>query len=143
MSVMYFTTNDDLERVPRIRYRTHDDGQVIAICRKKRLAGDHLYFHGQGRLGIYYQANTRRSCTGRREYWTSRIPVGSVDHASSLHGDFDGLLVFRCRGPADIPAEFLRSAAISAQVQARNLAEGRQPPSARPAAIEGLQPKVR
>jgi len=120
MSRCYFAADADLRRVPRLRHRTDEDGQVIAVCRKKRLAGDHLYFHGPGRLGVYYQADTRRACTGRLEYWTGRLPVGSVDLTASVRGDFDGLLVFHCRGPADIPDEFLRSAVVSAQTIARH-----------------------
>lgn len=52
-------TENEFKAVPRLRLRRDTDGAAIAVCRRKALCRDHLYFHGPGKLGLYDRPTSR------------------------------------------------------------------------------------
>lgn len=88
--------------LPRLRWRIDEDGCVIAKSAIRKLARDHLYFHGRGVLGIYYE---RPHPAGRaRSYWKSRCRI-VIDEQP---GEYDGIILFRPTSLKDIPRTFFR-----------------------------------
>ncbi len=88
----------------RLRVRLDEDRTPIArpSSRNRRLAKDHLYFHGPWVLGIYYERETERQARAARRYWIARCErvVGGPE------GDFDGIVLFRPRTRGDVPRCF-------------------------------------
>lgn len=123
---MYLESEDDLKEVLGLRWKLDEDRSVIATTIRRRLAKDHLYLHGPGKLGIYYEARTRQAATGRRDWWIRQFPPGRL--LLERRGDLDGCLVFRVDGQEEIPGVFLRSqnvgyARVEASSGSRNDAE--------------------
>lgn len=101
-------TEQALQSVPKLRRKRSEDGSNIAVTVKKKLKKCHLYFHGPGKLGIYWEG--WKGCTQRQEqtvrrYWLKKIPPGSL--IEELPGDFDGIILFKATVPSDIPDDFI------------------------------------
>ncbi len=94
----------DFRRIPRLRKTQDSDGTAIAYSNRKALARDHLYFHGAGTLGIYYERETKQAARSARAWYKARC--GEV--VEELPGDFDGLILFRVESTDDIPEVFFR-----------------------------------
>jgi hypothetical protein len=101
---MELNTESDFRSIPRLRIRTDSDGCPIAVARKRKLAKDHLYFHGPGKLGIYIERGSKLAFTHAVEWYRTRI--GPVD--DDQLGDLDGVIAFRFRSVDDIPVVFFR-----------------------------------
>ena len=102
---MLFSTEEDLKAVPGLRWKLDDDRSVIATTVREWFPKDHLYFHGPGKLAVYYEAPTRRRATARRKWWIGKFPTGRL--VDERRGDLDGILVFRVDEAKEIPREFL------------------------------------
>lgn len=106
-----FNSDQDLKKVPGLRWRVAEDGQIIARPGRTTLKLDHLYFHGSGVLGIYYRRRTRRAAEYARKWWAERCGrVFDEDQADRQGpaGDWDGLILFQPATVKDIPAEFFK-----------------------------------
>jgi|GEM_PF-6523382 len=101
-----FATEADLKRVPRLRWQLDEDRSVIAITKRMPYRQDYLYFHGPGRLGIYYQAQTSNGATARVKRYRKMLGGRIV---KVLDGDIEGLIIFRANSAADIPIVFFKS----------------------------------
>lgn len=99
-------SEEDLKGIEGLRWRLDDDRCVIATTTSRRNLKDHLYFHGPGVLGIYYERPTQLRAKNARRKWLGvvREPV-----EGGIRGDFDGLILFRANGQGDIPGAFLKS----------------------------------
>jgi hypothetical protein len=97
-------TEEDLKNVPKLRWKYDVDGTVIAKAAGKKRKRDHLYFHGPGILGIYYERDTPLATTMARKDYMRAMWV-----LSEQRGDLDGTIQFICERPEDIPAPFFRS----------------------------------
>lgn len=100
-------SEDDFRRIPRLRLKIDKDGCAIARTVLKRTAGDHLYFHGVGLLGVYYQRSTKLSALHGRRYWLRKV---GAKVRSEMPGDYDGTITFAAESAKDIPRCFFRSA---------------------------------
>lgn len=100
---MEILTEKDFKRIPRLRWKTSEDGSPIAVTIKKKLRKDFLCFWGPGQLAIYYTRETRRQATAALEFWLKKCP-----QARTLSGDFDGFVFFDPE--VGVPPEFIKHA---------------------------------
>ena len=106
---MKFVRDSDLRKVPRLRWRRDADDTIIARCRKRRLAKDHLYFHAPGVLGIYYSRPTRRLAGKARQFWEEQVRPNLLPPLQI--GDWDGIILFRAESEEAVPALFIKGRA--------------------------------
>ena len=90
--------------IPSLRWHRAEDGLTVATCRPQRIAKDELYFHGPGKLGIHWFADTPRSATARRIWWKSKLRRVLEE----FPGDLEGIIIFEARDGSEIPREFFR-----------------------------------
>ena len=115
-----FDSEASLKTIPRLRWRLDDDNCVIAIAKRNPYRGDHLYFHGAGKLGVYYQAKTTYGAGCRIKFYRKLLGERII-HVQD--GDVDGLITFRAESETDIPELFKKSAVVGEQVRARMAAK--------------------
>lgn len=96
-----------------------EDMTVIATAIKQPFHKDHLYFHDEGKLAIYWQAHSTQAAKWRVKRYKTMFRGLGVKLLDNLQGDLDGILVFSASGPESIPSIFLKSEVISCQMRAR------------------------
>jgi hypothetical protein len=97
----------DFKRIPNLRLRQDSDLTLIAKTIYRIFKKDHLYFHGKGVLGIYYERPTTKAAIYARKWWIDQCGGELLD--SSQIGDFDGIILFRPKEISDIPTAFFKS----------------------------------
>ncbi len=98
-------TEADFKEVPKLRWELAEDRTYVARTTSRKNRADHLYHHGPGVLGWYYERNTKRKAANALK----KILASIGNRARRvLDGDFDGTVLFGAEGPSDVPRVFLR-----------------------------------
>jgi hypothetical protein len=97
---------EEFLKIPRLRIVNAADGTPIAKLVSHKRCLDHLFFHGPGVLGIYYEYATVRAATSARNFWRFRCGRRFV---KEFRGEQDGIILFRITRLGDIPREFFIS----------------------------------
>lgn len=108
---MKLETEGDFKAIPGLRWHLDEDGTPIAKAITAKLRKCHLYFHGPGKLGLYYEYPTEQATRFGRNYWKSKCRVFLPNLEQP--GDFDGILIFKPEKLGDIPPVFFRCKRIS------------------------------
>lgn len=113
-------TEDEFKGWPGLRWHLDDDRAAIAVPIRRKLARDHLYWHGPGVLGLYYEAASLRPARYRLAWWRKRLLSVGANVVGVLPGEADGIIYFT---PSNLlPSEFIRCAAKG---NAKNLKKGK------------------
>lgn len=98
-------------RQPFLRWMPDEDGTVIVKAVRRKHARDHLYWHGPGILGIYYERDTPVQARNAMDWYLRRSgPAFRI-----IEGDQDGLVLFLAWCEDDIPGIFKKSRSRQAQ----------------------------
>lgn len=106
--IIFPATEAEFQTIRKLRWKYDFDKCVIAFTVQKKLCRDHLYFHGPGKLGIYYDRKTKQAASRAHIAWEKKLKEDQIDRKRSLIGDYDGIIIFHPAKRGDIPGEFFK-----------------------------------